>query len=606
MAYNILAINPGHNGSAALVSDGEVKYYIEEERLSRMKYDGNPFRGMIDIMQRWPIDELVIAGTGQEDHKLPWTGEDAYTALVRKFYPQVKVSRIGHEHHLGHAACAFYNSGYDKAIAIIVDGAGSKHKRKIDAEDENSPEVEGYEVESVFVCEYPVAINPVFKSYGFNTGGKHELGPYIFDDAVSLTKSYEAVSQYLGFGFIEAGKTMGLASYGKQDKNIPPLFYNGRGSKDIFIPSYPAGALIDQARNPQFKQEDDPKAWHDDPSKLPEIAKNLAWHIQQETQNQILGLIRYAVDHLNIKNVVIAGGYGLNCVANYHFKKSLPADVNLYCEPIAHDGGTAIGAAKLFWHLGSKSSEIKPQTSLYYGPEYSTDEVKYAIDAHVKQDLIEFETVSYDDVAKLISEENIVSMYQGRSEAGPRALGNRSILFDPRVHDGKDIVNTVKGREWFRPFAATVIKESANDWFDMAGLEESPFMMYAVNVAADKIKKIPSVCHVDDTCRVQTVTEEQNQHYYNLISAFDKITNVPILFNTSFNLAGDPLVETIHDALGTLYRSKLKYMYLPELGVLITKKLADPEPRKEEPVAEQSTDNESVEENTDDNVTAED
>ena len=396
------------------------------------------------------------------------------------------------------------------------------------------------------------------------------------------------------------------AEYGKQDKNIPPLFYNGRGSKDIFIPSYPAGALIDQARNPQFKQEDDPKTWHDDPSKLPEISKNLAWHIQQETQNQILALIRYAVDNLNIKNVVIAGGYGLNCVANYHFKKSLPADVNLYCEPIAHDGGTAIGAAKLFWHLGSKSSEIKPQTSLYYGPEYSTDEVQYVIDAHVKQDLIEFETVSYDDVAKLISEENIVSMYQGRSEAGPRALGNRSILFDPRVHDGKDIVNTVKGREWFRPFAATVLKESANDWFDMAGLEESPFMMYAVNVAADKIKKIPSVCHVDDTCRVQTVTEEQNQHYYNLISAFDKITNVPILFNTSFNLAGDPLVETIHDALGTLYRSKLKYMYLPELGVLITKKLADPEPRKEEPVAEQSTDNESVEENTDDNVTAED
>jgi carbamoyltransferase len=125
MAYNILAINPGHNGSAALVSDGEIKYYVEEERLSRMKYDGNPFRGMIDIMQRWPIDELVIAGTGQEDHKLPWTGEDAYTALVRKFYPRVKISKIGHEHHLGHAACAFYRSGFDEAAAVIVDGAGS-------------------------------------------------------------------------------------------------------------------------------------------------------------------------------------------------------------------------------------------------------------------------------------------------------------------------------------------------------------------------------------------------------------------------------------------------------------------------------------------------
>lgn len=581
MTYNILAINPGHNGSAALVSDGEVKYYVEEERLSRMKYDGNPFKGMIDIMQRWHVDELIIAGTGQEDHKLPWTGEDAYTALVRKFYPNVKVSKIGHEHHLGHAACAFYNSGFEKAIAIIVDGAGSKHKRKINPEDEKSPEVEGFEVESVFVCEYPVAISPVFKSYGFNTGGRAEVGPNIFDDAVSLTKSYEAVSQYLGFGFIEAGKTMGLASYGKEDKNIPKLFHNGRGSKDVFIPSYPAGAFVDQVRNPQFKQEEDPREWHKDPTKLPEIAKNLAWHIQQETQNHLLGLIRFAVDNLKIKNVVIAGGYGLNCVANYHFKKNLPADVNLYCEPISHDGGTAIGAAKLFWHLGSKSTQIIPQTTLYYGPEYELDDIKSVLDANA--DKIEVKSVSYEDVAKLIAEENIVSMYQGRSEAGPRALGNRSILFDPRVANGKDIVNTVKGREWFRPFAATVLKESANEWFDMAGLQESPFMMYAVNVAADKIRKIPSVCHVDDTCRVQTVTEDQNKHYYNLISAFNKLTNVPILFNTSFNLAGDPLVETIVDALYTLYRSKLKYLYLPEMGVLVTKTIPDPEPPKQEP-----------------------
>lgn len=581
MAYNILAINPGHNGSAALVSDGEVKYYVEEERLSRMKYDGNPFRGMLDIMQKWHVDELVIAGTGQEEHHLPWTGEDAYTALVRKFYPNVKVSRIGHEHHLGHAACAFYNSGFDKAIAIIVDGAGSKHKRKV-SEKDDAPEVEGYEVESVFICEYPHTMTPVFKAYGFNTGGRAELGNQIFDDAVSLTKAYEAVSHYLGFGFIEAGKTMGLASYGKQDANIPKLFHNGRGSKDVFIPSYPAGAIIDHLRNPQFRQKEEPKAWHRDPTKLPEISKNLAWHIQQETQNQLLGLILNAVNNLKIKNVVIAGGYGLNCVANYHFKKNLPADVNLYCEPIAHDGGTAIGAAKLFWYLNSKSEEVKPQTTLYYGPEHSLDTIKSALET----DKVETREVSYDEVAKLISEGNIVSLYQGRSEAGPRALGNRSILFDPRVKNGKDIVNVVKGREWFRPFAASILKESANDWFDMAGLEESPFMMYAVNVAADKVSKIPSVCHVDDTCRVQTVTEEQNKHYYNLISAFNKLTDVPLLFNTSFNLAGDPLVETIDDALNTLYHSKMKYLYLPELGVLVTKTIPDPEPIKEEPVEE--------------------
>jgi len=599
MAYNILAINPGHNGSAALVSDGEIKYYVEEERLSRMKYDGNPFRGMLDIIKKWHIDELVIAGTGQEDHRLPWTGEDSYTALVRKFYPNVKVSRIGNEHHVGHASCAFYNSGFEEAIAFVVDGSGSKHNIKATDEEgkeiPNAPEFEGYETESIFICKYPHEFNPVFKSYGFNSGGRHHYKNMIFDDAVSLTKSYEAVSQYLGFGFIEAGKTMGLAPYGKEDKNIPNLFFNGRGSKDVFIPSYPAGAFIDQSRNQQFAQKDDPKLWHTDPSKLPEIAKNLAYTIQRDTQGHLLALIKQAVEATGIKNVVLAGGYGLNCVANYYFRKQLDADINLYCEPIAHDGGTAIGAAKLFWHINSKSTEIIPQTTLYHGPEYSLEELQATLDEHKEN--VQIESVDYAHIAQMIADRNIVSIFQGKSEAGPRALGNRSILYDPRDHDGKDHVNIVKGREWFRPFAGSALAEEAKDWFDLAGMEDSPFMMYAVNVAADKIKKIPAICHVDDTCRVQTVTEEQNKHYYNLIKRFKDITGVPVLFNTSFNLAGDPLVETIDDALKTLYRSKLKYLYLPELGVLVTKTIPDPEP-----VVEPEPDTDSDESKTEETV----
>lgn len=594
MAYNILAINPGHNGSAALISDGEIKYYLEEERLSRMKYDGNPFRGMLDIIQKWHIDELIIAGTGQEDHKLPWTGEDSYTALVRKFYPNVKVSRLGQEHHLGHAACAFYNSGYEEAIAIIVDGAGSKHKIKPTDEEnkeiDGAPELEGFEVESIFVCKYPHEFNPVFKSYGFNSGGRHHYKNMLFDDAVSITKSYEAVSQYLGFGFIEAGKTMGLAPYGKEDKNIPNLFFNGRGSKDVFIPSYPAGAFIDQSRNQQFAQKDDPKLWHNDSSKLPEIAKNLAYAIQRDTQAHLLALIKQAIEITGIKNVVIAGGYGLNCVANYYFRKQLEADINLYCEPIAHDGGTAIGAAKMFWYFGTKSTDKFPQNTLYHGPEYSTEELSARLDEHKEKERITVESVDYSEIAQMIADRNIVSIFQGKSEAGPRALGNRSIVYDPRDHDGKEHVNIVKGREWFRPFAGSALAEDAHDWFDLAGMEESPYMMYAVNVAADKIKKIPAVCHVDDTCRVQTVTEEQNEHYYKLIKAFKDITGVPVLFNTSFNLAGDPLVETIDDALVTLYRSKLKYLYLPELGVLVTKTIVDPEPPKEKLIVETNAD----------------
>ena len=586
MSYNILGINPGHNGSAALLVDGEVVYYVEEERLSRSKYDGNPFRGMLDIMQKWHVDELVIAGTGQEEHKLPWTGEDAYTALVRKFYPNVKVQKLGNQHHLGHAASAFYNSGFETAVALVVDGAGSLKKERVDEKDETLV-AEGYETESIWHCEYPGKFALVRKVYGSNAGPKVDTGVFDFDGgATTITKAYEAVSQYLGFGFIEAGKTMGLAPYGKYDDNIPRLFNGNRGSKDVFIPAYPAGAYIDQGRFPYLRQYADPKDWHKDSEKLTTVEKNLAWHIQNDTQQLIGDYIELAVQATNTNNVVIAGGYGLNCVANYYLKKRFP-HLNIYVEPIAHDAGTSIGVAKLSWHTSQGDNTIRPQKSIYYGPEYSEEFLQYVLDAN--KEAIKVTPTTKEEVAQLIADRNIVSIFQGRSEAGPRALGNRSILYDARDPEGKDKVNLVKGREWFRPFAGSVLLEDANDWFDMAGLEESPFMMYAVNVAADKVSEIPCVTHVDETCRVQTVSEENNKHYYELIKAYKDITGVPVIFNTSFNLAGHPLVETLQDALVTIYSSKLKYIYLPELGVLVEKTIDDPTEKVEAEEVESET-----------------
>jgi carbamoyltransferase len=576
MAYNILGINPGHNGSAALISDGELVYYVEEERLSRQKYDGNPFKSILDILSRWHVDVIVIGGTSSILPQLPWTGEDPYSALVRKFNPDVKVINLGHEHHLGHAACAFYNSGFDKALAVIVDGAGSLKKETMD-EEGNS--IEGFETESIWVCEYPsnfAIFNKVY--YSDNIRTKVNNGVFDFDNSVTLTKSYEAVSEYLGFGFIEAGKTMGLAPYGKKDSSIPPLFLGNRADKNIFIPLYPKGAYIDEPRFPQFFRDGDPKDWHKDSSKLKDIEKNLAWQIQNDTQELLGNYIEYGVNSTGIKKVVVAGGFGLNCVANYYLQKRFP-DIEFYFEPIAHDGGTAIGIAKLVHHKDKEDSTIRPQTTLYHGPEYNLQGIENVIKNN--SDKIKTEKVSYSDVAKLISDKNIVALYQGRSEAGPRALGNRSILYDSTDPNGKDYVNMVKGREWFRPFAGSCLAEDAAEWFDLAGLEESPFMMYAVNVVFDKVAKIPSICHVDETCRVQTVTEEQNKHYYNLIKAYKEITGVPVIFNTSYNLAGDPLVETIDNALDALYRSKMKYLYLPELEILVTKTIEDPLEKQE-------------------------
>jgi carbamoyltransferase len=181
------------------------------------------------------------------------------------------------------------------------------------------------------------------------------------------------------------------------------------------------------------------------------------------------------------------------------------------------------------------------------------------------------ENVDYDYISDLLISREIVCIFQGKSESGQRALGNRSLLFDPRVLNGKEIVNRVKKRENFRPFAGTILLEYANEWFDMIGLEESPYMCYSLECLPDKKKYIPAIVHVDNTCRIQTLTKEQNLHYYNLIHSFYKKTSVPILLNTSFNLAGEAMVETPENAIDTFYKSSINYLYFPELNYLITK-----------------------------------
>tara|TARA_R110002020_G_scaffold343689_1_gene558018 strand:- start:147 stop:1856 length:1710 start_codon:yes stop_codon:yes gene_type:complete len=551
---NILGINPGHNGSAALLIDGELEFYIEEERLSRSKYDGNPFRGIIEGLQH-KVDVLIIGGT-ENYPRLIWTGEDPYSALVRKFNPDVKVFRLNEVHHSGHAANAFYGSGFDDAAAIIVDGAGGYQTVTYNEEQKNS----GWETESIFDCDYEKGIKVVYQSFGGNQDTiALSNDDIVMDSAVTIVKAYEAVSEYLGFGFIEAGKTMGLAPYGKASDKIPPLFEGTRGNKNILTPAFPGGAHIDHPRYPYLTLKEDPRLWHKDSNKVTDAAMELAWAVQEETQKLVGDLIEKAVEKTGKSNIVISGGYGLNCVANYYYKKRFP-DLNIYVDPIAHDGGTALGMAYMYHYTETKDKKKRPLTSLYLG-------VKHKNFYDFKG--IKTTKVKPADIAKLISEKNIVAMFQGRSEAGPRALGNRSILYDPTDPQGKDVVNQVKGREWFRPFAGSMMQEHFEEWFDTYGMKESPYMMYAMDFKLEKHGEVPAITHVDGTCRIQTVTKEQNKTYYELIQEFKKITGVPILFNTSFNLAGQPLVETLHDAVTTVKNSDIKYLYLPEEGKLV-------------------------------------
>jgi carbamoyltransferase len=562
----LMAVNVGHNGAVALYEDSRLVYYIEEDRLSRMKYDGNPFLGMEEAFKYTDhIDVLILCGTRNAFGQVPWTGEDAYTCYIRKkqLGHKMETVKLGDEHHLTHAATAFYNSGFDDAAALIIDGAGSGF---------SFPEAEmikneTWEVESIWTISYPADFTKNLMYYGTNLVDSFSLTDddtlIEISDAHGITKSYEAVTQYLGFHAIEAGKTMGVAPYGKPNNSIK--ISDGRFNNRLFIkPKFPAGNVIRCDMNEELKDREGDKSWHTNPDLIDDYRKDLASAAQKSSEERVKDLIRKTIELTGKKKIVMGGGYILNCVANSEFLKEF-SDVEFYHEPVAHDGGTVMGACQYIYRKMTGDKNISPLSSLYTGTDRSSDYDNAEFDGFTVNDSTAAE------VAKLIADGNIVTLFQGRSEAGPRALGNRSILFDPTVSDGKNIVNLVKKREWFRPFAGSCLADKVHDWFDLAGRSESPSMMYAVNVWKDKQDLIPAITHVDGTCRVQTVTPEQNAHYYELISEFDKIKGVPILFNTSFNLAGDPLVEKLSEALETLKNSSMKYLWLPEIGKLVIK-----------------------------------
>lgn len=553
----IVSVARGHNGSTTLLVDGEVVFYLEEERLSRNKYDGSPLMGLMKVFEYVDhIDHLVVCHTHRAGPQLDWLGTDMYEGWVRKLSRkkfEFQTHFIDVIHHEMHAACGFYNSGFETAACVIADGAGSF------LQIEDVPDTV-YEFETIYNASYPGDFDTVYK----HVGTRAAIGFQASDENIfvteypGLTKMYEAVTQYNGFSAIEAGKLMGLAPYGKPNDDLPPFFRDGWGNRDLIIPTYPNAAQINVGRFDILKED---VKLHE-PNKYTDIQKDLAYKIQEETSDKMVELIRKAHELTGEKNIVVCGGYGLNCVANYKYLREFP-DLNIYCEPISHDGGTSIGGAKYIHNKLEETTKPSKQESVYYGPQY--DPTGYEADLEG----LEVTNTSYDDIAKLLRERNIVTIYQGRSEGGPRALGNRSILFDPTIQDGKDYVNAVKHREWFRPFACSIKAENVHEWFDLAGREETPHMMYAVECLEGVEKIIPSVIHVDNTCRIQTVTQEQNEHYYNLISAFEKLSEVPILFNTSFNLGGDPLVETIEDAIDTLKNSDIEWMYLPEIQKLV-------------------------------------
>jgi carbamoyltransferase len=494
-----------HDASICILDNGKITLYQMEERFSRKKHDCD-LEIILDNHPTDVFDKIIISEHFLENYCYPI---ESILKKIKK-YSNKELVIEKERHHIFHAYSGFYNSGFDEALCFSIDGTGAVLKNG------------DVELESIYILKKNRKENKLYqKTRKFDEVEEGETFSThivkIDDRDLSVGEKFSKYSEHIGYDHLDgAGKIMGLAQY-KNYKEKLQYPYNSK----------------------EYKQKVDG-----------------AYNLQQETQTHILNLISKYTEETGIKNVVISGGYGLNCVANYHYLKNLK-DINLYVDPICFDAGISIGAA--YYHTTDKS-KIKPLENAYIGYKEET------------YDLLNLESkkVSYDDIVDLLLEKNVVALFQGKSEAGQRALGNRSLLFDPRVSNGKDIVNQIKRRENFRPFAGSVLQEEAYKWFDMLSLKESPYMQYAIDAYENAIEQVPSIIHADNTCRIQTVTQKQNHHFYNLISCFFEKTGVPMLMNTSFNLGGEPLVETFDHAIHTLENSMIEYLFLPEIDTLIT------------------------------------
>jgi carbamoyltransferase len=346
---------------------------------------------------------------------------------------------------------------------------------------------------------------------------------------------------------------MGLAPYGRPDAIKPLLEIK---SDEVGVPEW--GVEFDKPFLPE--QERDWEA-----SSSMQHWKDVAWRVQDDAETLLLKRAIWLRETTGAKNLCMAGGVALNCVANGRIVREAGFD-NVWVQPAAGDDGIAIGCAYYGYLALLKKPRSSVMTHAFLGAPYSDEDARAAADKW----LVRLQTTNTPsknicrDTAKLLSEGHVFAWFQGRSEFGPRALGNRSILADPRKAEMKDKLNKrVKHRQAFRPFAPVVLAERANEIFE--GDEESPFMLLVKRVRPQWRDKIPAIVHVDGTARVQTVRQDQNERLYGLLKEFDAITGVPVLLNTSLNVKGEPIVETPADALACFLGTGIDYLALHDM-----------------------------------------
>ncbi len=574
-----------HDSAAAILKNGIVLAAAEEERFSRVKHDNAfPVKALAFCLEHAGItreqitdvafyentflkfDRIVFSSLLQPEKS---SGQAYLSNSAKQWWLSRKIetdSRIRENtnfdinvhnvpHHEAHAAAAFFNSGFEKAAILTVDGVGE------------------------------------YETCTISLGEREQLTKI---SSVSLPNSiglfYSAFTAFLGFEVNEGEyKVMGMSAYGCPefiDEISPLIKYVGDGKftieKEYFNFETPIDLpytdklieLLGQPRPPEenfdFNQDQDGSIIDPNSKRYANIAST----VQKVTEDIILDLCAHALEKTKVDKLCLAGGVALNSVANAKIKSKL--DCDLYVYPAAGDGGSALGAALRVFHYSKSRKKDEGLTNPFLGKEYSREETISELIRHNLLDWSEFDTEDEltDDAAQRLFGKDVVGWMQGRFEWGPRALGNRSILANPMGPETQALVNSkIKFRELFRPFAPAVIYEEAEDFFDLSEIDSktSPenFMLSVVSVKKKYREIIPAVTHVDGSARVQIVKKEVNPLFHQLLTKFGQLSGVPILLNTSFNLKGEPMVAAPYDALETFSWSGLECLYLGK--IMLTK-----------------------------------
>jgi carbamoyltransferase len=542
-----------HDSAACLIKDGVIVAVAEEERFTREKHDNAfPINTINFCLAKAGITAKQLSHVAFYEKPLlkferilytfaktfPKSFWYFYRAIPSWMNEKLRIERTIRKklkydgkvlfvpHHLSHAASAFLVSPFDDAAIITCDGVGEWATTTI----------------------------------GLGKGGSIKLLKEIdFPDSLGLL--YSALTAYLGFEVNnDEYKVMGLASYGKPRyydafKKIIDIKYDGSFRLEMKYFSYEhrqrmfSKEMIRLLGAPKKKDE-----------KITSRHQDIAATLQKITEEIMVRIANHAYKMTGSKNLCLAGGVALNCVANGKLLSSTRFK-RLFIQPAAGDSGGAIGAAFYIHNSLLKNKRSYVMDDTYLGTEFSDAEIKDFLD----KNNISYESLGEDEllkrIAKLIHQNKVVGWFQGRMEFGPRALGSRSILANPCNPKMKDILNRkVKHREEFRPFAPAVLADKAGEYFEMS--YDSSFMLQTFNVRKDKQRMLPSITHVDGTARVQTVTREQNKRFYNLIKEFGALSGVPIIINTSFNVRGEPIVNTPKDAHDCFRNTEIDYLVM--------------------------------------------